>query len=802
MPLSASSSSSVAGTQDASPAAESTTTAIPTGLSTAEAQQRRVRFGPNVVGETLPSFRRLLLTKLWAPVPWLLEGAIALQILLGAYIEAAIIGLLLAFNIALSLAQEQRASAALSILRKRLEPTARVCRDGKWHRIPAAELVPDDAIELPIGSVSPADVRVTSGSVAADQSMLTGESALVDISVGATIYAGAIVKRGHAFGVVAATGTRTYFGRTVELVRIARAPSAEQHTVLATVRNLGAINGVVALAALGYALHLGFATAELLRLALTMLLASVPVALPATFTLSAALSALTLSRRGALLTSLSAVHEAAAMDVLCSDKTGTLTQNTAEIAEIVPMPGFTTEQILHLAALTCEPTGDEPLDAAILRAAALRDNIGVEDHMTRREPFDPDTKMSQACFHASDGGQMRVAKGALQAIERIANVAPDVRRKADDLASRGNRIIAVAVEAAATQAVLAGLIALSDPPREDAASLIASLRDLGVRTVMVTGDSAATATAIARDVGLRPEPGPHDDGFNGAALSGFDVFARVMPEDKYHLVQAFQVSGHVVGMCGDGVNDAPALRQAQVGIAVASASDAAKAAAAIVLTEPGLSGVVAAIIEGRKAFRRLLTYTLNMLVKKIEVVLLMAYGLIALHQPVITPMIMIILLVTNDFLTMSLTTDHVEPRREPQNWNMKQIVFTAAFFGGCKLVFSAGVVAVGAFGGQLPPHAVQTLAFLAIAFGNQSMIYVLRAQNHLWDSKPSRWLVFSSVVDTAIVCGLVLSGVLVTALPLPWVLGVGIAAAGFALFLDQVRSLARRVPGLGHRIAR
>ncbi|MDN7515893.1 HAD-IC family P-type ATPase [Burkholderia sp. AU45251] len=277
------------------------------------------------------------------------------------------------------------------------------------------------------------------------------------------------------------------------------------------------------------------------------------------------------------------------------------------------------------------------------------------------------------------------------------------------------------------------------------------------------------------------------------------MFARVLPEDKYHLVQAFQASGHVVGMCGDGVNDAPALRQAQVGIAVASASDAAKAAAAIVLAEPGPSGVVAASTEGRMAFRRLLTYTLNMLVKKIEVVLLIAYGLIARHQPVITSMIMIILLVTNDFLTMSLTTDHVEPQREPQNWNMKQIVFMAAFFGGCRLAFSAAIVAVGS---QLPPHAVQTLGFLAIAFGNQSMIHVLRAQSHLWDSKPSRWLVFSSVVDTTIVCGLVLSGVLVTALPLPWALGVGIAAAGFALVLDQVKILASRVPGFGHCIAR
>lgn len=771
--------------------------AAPPGLSSAEARSRKAEFGPNTVRETTPSFARVLLTKLWAPVPWLLEASIVLQLAIGAYMEAVVVTVLLAFNVVLSLIQEQRAATALSVLRKQLEPTARVRRDGRWIRIPAADLVPDDAIELPIGAVVPADVRVTNGFATVDQSMLTGESTLVDVPAGSMVHSGSIVKRGHALGIVTATGTRTYFGRTVELVRIAHAPSTEQHAVLAAVRNLGMINGAIALVALGYASHLGFSSGELLRLALTMLLATVPAALPATFTLSAALSALSLSRRGALSTRLSAVHEAAAMDVLCSDKTGTLTRNAAEVTEVAPQPGYTPEQLLDLAALTCEPAGDDPLDAAILRAAARRGGEPCPDRTVRRVPFDPDTKMSHAFVQNADGRPMHVVKGALQALERIMACSSDVRAKSDALARDGQRVIAVGVETAGGRRGLAGLIALSDPPRADAAPLIESLRTLGVRTIMVTGDSAATAAAIAHDIGLRPTPYPRDNGFDGAKLARFDVFARVMPEDKYRLVQALQGAGHVVGMCGDGVNDAPALRQAQVGIAVSNASDAAKAAAAIVLTEPGLSGLVAAVSEGRMAFRRLLTYTLNMLVKKIEIVLLLTVGLITLHRPLITPMIMIILLVTNDFLTMSLTTDRAEPAQVPQRWNMPRIVLAATLFGLGKLAFSACVIAFGAFEGHLAPSSILTLAFLAIAFGNQAMIYVLRSRKYVWSSMPSRWLLISSVVDVAIVCALALSGTLVTALPPRWIVGVAVAASGFALVVDQLKVLAGRGLNIG-----
>ncbi|HDR9483014.1 TPA: HAD-IC family P-type ATPase [Burkholderia aenigmatica] len=768
-----------------------------TGLSTTEARERANEFGPNTIHEQPTPYWRVLLPKFWAPVPWLLEVSIVLQIGVGAYVEAAVVGALLVFNAVLGIVQEHRAGVALAALKQRLEPTALVCRDGQWTRVSAADLVPGDAVQLALGGVVPADVRVTKGAVMADQSMLTGESVPVEVPLGGTVYAGSLVRRGQATGVVTATGARTYFGRTVELVRIAHAPSSEQHAVLAAVKGLGLVNGIIALVSVGYAYLLGFPGAELIRLALTALLATVPVALPATFTLSAALSALALSRRGALLTRLSAVHEAAAMDVLCSDKTGTLTQNALEVAEISPMPGFDRERLLCLAAMASSRSGDDPLDAAVQLAAASLIAERPDQEPTRFVPFDPETKIAEAYLSHDGHEPMRVVKGALQAVEQIADVAPGARAKSDELAHQGHRIIAVAVGAMGSSMHLAGLIALSDPPRTDSAELIGALKRLGVRTIMVTGDSAATASAIAGKVGLRSTPYPAAASYHHTDLQQFDVYARVLPEEKYRLVAELQDSGHVVGMCGDGANDAPALSQAQVGIAVSSATDAAKAAAAVVLTEPGLAGILSTIQEGRSAFRRLLAYALNMLVKKIEVVLLLAYGLVAVHRALLTPMMMVLLLVTNDFLTMSLTTDRARPAPAPSIWHMRRIVTAATIFGSCKLLFSGIIVTAGVLYIRLPISELQSLSFLAIAFGNQAVLYVLRERGHLWHSLPSRWLLLSSVIDITIVSVLVLSGTLMAALPLSLVGAVTMTAIGFALLLDQLKIPVEAVLRLG-----
>lgn len=768
------------------------------GLTQEQAAERLTQYGRNAIDETLPPYWRVVASKFWAPIPWLLEAAVVLQLLAGARLEAAVIAALLAFNVALSLVQERRAASALSALTQRLQPQARVKRDGRWEKMPAAGLVPGDLVDLSLGTVVPADARVVAGWGSLDQSALTGESEPADVRPGQRVYAGSTVRRGSMQAIVTATGVHTYFGRAAELVKVAHAPSAEQRAIFDAVRILALFNGVIATGALLFAYSVGMQLPMLLRVAITALLATVPVALPATFALSASISALALSRCGALLTRLSAVHEAASMDVLCSDKTGTLTENQMNVERVVPLADTTADEVLAYAALTCDETEADALDAAIVRADGQHARAGLGVTVERRVPFDPQSKLAEAWGRRSDGGVLHVVKGALQAVEAAKGALPPSqgRLAADELATQGYRVIAVAVGGGNTLRLI-GLIALSDPPRSDARALIGTLSGLGIRTVMVTGDSAPTASAVARKLGLRDAPCAVDGALDASGLSRCDVYARVLPEDKFRLVQLFQGAGRVVGMCGDGANDAPALRQAQVGIAVSSATDVAKAAAAIVLTEPGLAGIVATVDEGRRAHRRLLTYALNMLVKKVEVVMLLALGLVVGHVAWLTPTTMVILLVTNDFLTMSITTDRATPSPSPSVWNMKRIAIAAVAIGFAKLAFSATVVEYGAVRFGLPIAEQQTLAFVAIALGNQATLYVLREPRRLWRSWPGPWLAASSVVDIGTVALLSLAGIGMHALPYVLFGAVALGAAAFALILDQIKLPLMRAMAIG-----
>jgi len=761
------------------------------GLSAEEARRRLTEFGPNAVSEAAPPRWKTYLAKFWSPIAWLLEAAMIVELGLGKFVEAAVIAGLLLFNATLGFIQEGRAGAALAALKKRLAPTALARRDGEWVRLPAAELVPGDAIRLPLGAVVPADARLISGAVTVDQSILTGESVPVDANRGDTVYAGALVRRGQAIAEVMATGSRTYFGRAAELVRTARYTSTEQAAIFAATRNLAFVNASVAIGIVIYAYATAMSPHDLVPLGLTMLLATIPAALPATFTLSAAFGAQTLARHGVLLTRLAAVHEAAAMDVLCADKTGTLTLNELKVVDVIPLAGFDRAHVLALATLASSEADQDPIDAAV-RAAAESTPSNTTERLVRFVPFDPATKSSEAFVVDADGAEHRIIKGAFEIISRAAELPQGARSLVDSLASQGHRVIAVAFGSA--QALrLVGLIAISDPPREDSAQLIAELRDMGVRTIMVTGDSARTAAAIAHKIGIDGDVCSPEMLASEPAAQRYGIYARVVPELKFKLVQSLQRAGHVVGMCGDGVNDAPALRQAQTGIAVSSATDVAKAAAAMVLTEPGLAGIVFAVREGRIGFRRLLTYTFNMLTKKIEIVLFLAIGLVMTSQAVMTPVMMVLMLVTNDILAMSLTTDRANPSPLPSKWHMRNITAGAVALGICKLGFSTAILWFGKFRLGLGPEALQTFAFVTVLFGSQGLIYVLRERRHIWSSLPSKWVFASSALDIGIVAMLALSGTLVA--PLPWqlLLAIFVAVAAFALILDQIKQLVTAV---------
>jgi H+-transporting ATPase len=757
----------------------------PDGLASDEACRRLEKFGPNAMPDTSVHPFRMALAKFWAPVPWMLEAAIVLELVLGKYVEAAIIAGLLVFNAALGLFQESRAQATLAALKSRLALTASVRRDGAWKTVPAAELVPGDVVKLSLGGVVAADVHLTGGEVLLDQSMLTGESVPIEAGAGVQTYAGTLVRRGEAVAEVTATGTRTKFGHTAELVRTAHVVSSQQKAVLRVVRNLAAFNSVVIVILVAYAWFLKMPLAEIIPLVLTAVLASIPVALPATFTLAAALGARALAKLGVLPTRLSAVDEAGTTDVLCADKTGTLTQNALTVTTVYSLPSFDEAHVLALATLASADGGQDPVDAAI-RLAASSKCISDAPKLIEFAPFDPVKKMSEATIADSNGGTQRIVKGAFAAVAGLAQPSPTATATANELEGQGFRVLAVATGPQAGMK-LAGLIALSDPPRSDSAALVTELHGLGVRTVMVTGDAPATAAIVAHAVGLDGAvcpPGPIPDSVHPEQ---FAVFAGVLPEDKYKLVKAFQKGGHTVGMCGDGANDAPALRQAQIGIAVSTATDVAKSAAGMVLTKPGLAGIVAAVKEGRVTFERILTYTLNSIIKKIVTVLFLIVGLLMTGHAILTPLLMVIVMITGDFLSMSLTTDNVRPSPMPNTWRIGPLTISGVIMGICLLAFCTGVLSIGRFGMNLGPEALRTLAFVVLVFGSQATLYAIRQRRHLWGSRPSLWLAVSSLADILIASTLAIGGIAMTPLPVLVVVSTLAAAAAFAFVLDLVK---------------
>ena len=542
---------------------------------------------------------------------------------------------------------------------------------------------------------------------------------------------------------------------------------------------------------LAYAAILKMPVTEIIPLVLVAVLASIPVALPSMFTLAAALSARALARQGVLPTRLSALDEAATMDLLCADKTGTLTQNELAVAACRPMEGFDETQVLAFAALASAEGGMDPVDSAVRKAATKSDVMHGWTTLAFT-PFDPAVKRSEAQVVAPDGRQLVVTKGAFAVISGLApsSAAADIVKT---LESEGSRVLAIGV-GTLNDMKLAGVIALTDPPRPDSAPLIAQLRSLDVRTVMITGDSAGTAKVVAGAVGIEgqiyaatPIPATLD-------AKDYAIFAGVLPEDKYALVKALQKDGYVVGMCGDGANDAPALRQAQIGIAVSTATDVAKSAAGVVLTTPGLTGIVAAVEEGRRTYQRVLTYTLRSIVHKVVTVVFLFGGLVLTGRAILTPFLQIIMMVSGDFLSMSSSTDNVQPSPAPNVWNIGKLTLAGVLLGVCDLIFCLCVLATGRFVLDFDIATLRTLAVITLVFSGQAVFYVVRERRRMWASRPGRWLIVSSIVDLSTFSILALHGTFMAPLPGSVLLATLGAAVLLALLLDTAKvSLFKRL---------
>jgi H+-transporting ATPase len=761
--------------------------AIP-GLSSQEAAARLQKFGPNAIPEQKPHPIRAFLLKFWAPVPWMLEVTFILEMALHKPVESIIIALLLVGNAVLGFVQEGRAQAALEILRHRLEINARVMRDGKWLLVPARDLVPGDCIYLRMGDMVPADARLSSGYIQADQSALTGESAPIELAPGGDVRSGSVVKRGEAAAEVTATGAKSVFGKTAELVRGAKTVGHMEQIIFSIVKYLVIMDVTLVVVILIYAFAMGIAWFVILPFALILLVASVPVALPATFTLAQAAAWLEMADNDVLVTRLSAIQELASMQQLCCDKTGTLTLNELALEKVQGLNGSTASDVLAFAAQTCDAGTQDPIDIAILKQYQANPVASFHWRRAKLIPFDPATKRAEAELEM-DGKKARAIKGAPTTLVGLCHNTRDILKQADALAAAGNRVIGVAAQTDGELEMI-GLLSLRDPPRPESRDTIAKLQALGIRVRMVTGDGHTTAQAIATQLGIGSRSADRSAIENGQLEA--DVFAGVFPEDKIALVRQLQKQHIITGMTGDGVNDAPALKQAEVGIAVSSATDVARCAASLVLTKPGISHLTDAVNIGRKVYRRMLTYTTNKVTKTMQVALFLSLGLLITGSLVTTPRLILLLLFANDFVTMSLASDRVTPSPHPDRWNIRVLMGSSAVIAISWLLYCFAVFYVGRH--FMKPPATQTLVFLALVFSGLATVYLVRESRAFWKSRPGTFLLCATAGDVVVVSAMAVFGVLMAPVPITMVLGLLAATVVMLLVLDVVKKpLMRRL---------
>ena len=730
------------------------------GLSEEEARKRIEKYGYNEVREEKRNPVVEFLSRYWGPMPWLLELAIVLSVLLSHIIEAIIISALLTINVTIGFMHSRHAQKALEYLKKRLAVKVKVLRDDKWVLKDAGEIVPGDIIPVGLGDLVPADAKIVSGELSVDQSALTGESLPVNLKPSDIVYASSIVVRGEAKCIVVNTGASTYFGRTAELVKIARPKSHQEELVLNVMKYMLYLGvGALTVTAI-FAFFAGIDLLTIVTFAVVFLIGAVPVALPAVLTIVQAVGAMELAREGALVTRLSAVEDAASVDVLCLDKTGTITQNKLAVMSVIPISGFKEEEVVLTATLTSSEESKDPIDLAIINYANCM-GVRLENYkVTSFTPFDPSIKRAEAVVE-NNGVRFKVVKGAPQIVMELCKVGGVVKAEAEkvleETSRRGYRVLAVARSANndIDDLKFIGFLALADPIRSDSKALIEEIENLGIKPLMITGDNVVIAKEVAKQVGLgdrilsanefkemKPEEGVK-------ALENIDGLAEVYPEDKYQVVKSLQMRGHIVGMTGDGVNDAPALKQAELGIAVSNATDVAKAAASVVLTEPGLKQIVTTIKISRVTYQRMLTWVINKVTKTVQFIALLVIGFFWLRQLILGLLDMTLLVFANDFATMSIATDNAIYTSYPNKWNIRMVTLASLATGAFMVIGGLISMWVGVSYFNLYGRKLQTFTMLMLVFFSQFRILIVRERRYFWSSRPGKALTLS-VVGTAI----------------------------------------------------
>jgi len=778
----------------------------PDGLTDVEAKKRLARYGPNEIAEKKTNLVLKFLSYFWGPIPWMIEAAVILSAVADHWPDFFIILLLLVCNAVVGFWEERQAGNAIAALKKELAIQSKARRDGKWITPPARELVPGDVIRLRLGDIVPADARLLAGDeVAVDQSALTGESLPATHKPGDAVFSGSIMRRGEIDALVYATGTHTYFGRTAQLVGEAQSVSHFQTAVM----QIGNYLIILAVALVAIIIVVAICRREsiltTLQFALVLTVAAIPVAMPTVLSVTMAVGARLLAKKKAIVSRLVAIEELAGVDVLCSDKTGTLTQNKLTLGEAFTVDGIPGDQVILAGALASRAEDKDTIDLAVLG--------GVKDDKTLKSyqvihftPFDPVHKRTEATVKGADGKQFDVAKGAPQVILQMsanANEAKAAVEKAVNVfAGRGFRSLGVARADEKGKWRFLGVLPLSDPPRESAKATIVSARQMGVNVKMVTGDQIAIAREMSRQLGLgtnildasglgdsKKKETPQET----QLIEKADGFAQVFPEHKFHIVDILQQRGHIVGMTGDGVNDAPALKKADCGIAVSGATDAARAAASIVLLTDGLSVIIDAIKESRRIFQRMNSYAIYRIAETLRVLLFMTLAILVFRFYPLTAIMIVMLALLNDGAILSIAYDNVHYKDKPEAWNMRLVLGISTVLGVIGVVSAFGLFYLGERVFKLDRAHIQTLMYLKLSVAGHLTIFLTRTRGPFWSIKPAK-ILWIAVLGTQIIATLIaVYGLFMTPLGWGWATFVWGYALAWFLLNDRLKLLAYRI---------
>ncbi len=778
----------------------------PDGLSQAEAARRLAQYGPNEIAEHKTNALLKFLSYFWGPIPWMIEVAVILSGAVGHWPDFCIILVLLVANAVVGYTEERQAGNAIEALKNKLAVNARVRRDGEWTTPAARELVPGDVIRLRLGDIVPADARLLDGDeIAVDQSALTGESLPATCRSGDAVFSGSVIRRGEIGALVYATGTHTYFGKTAELVQDVHTVSHFQKAVL-KIGNYLIILAVALVAVIVLVSILrGDPILTTLQFALVLTVAAIPVAMPTVLSVTMAVGARLLAKKQAIVSKLVAIEELAGVDILCADKTGTLTQNSLTLGDPFSVADIAAADVILAGALASRAENDDPIDLAVL--GGLSDPKDLDGYtVTHFEPFDPVHKRTESTVTGTDGTTFKVSKGAPQVIlalvDDTAAIKPAVDTAVDDFAARGFRSLGVARAEGSGGWRFLGVLPLFDPPREDAASTIATAKEMGVSVKMVTGDAIAIAIETAAKVGLGTnildaaglgDVKKKETTAVAESIETADGFAQVFPEHKFHIVDVLQQRGHIVGMTGDGVNDAPALKKADCGIAVSAATDAARAAAAIVLLTPGLSVIIDAIKESRKIFQRMNSYAMYRIAETLRVLLFMTVAILVFDFYPVTAIMIVMLALLNDGAILSIAYDNVRYRMKPEAWNMRRTLSISTVLGVAGVVAAFGLFYLGERVFHLGRDQVQTLMYLKLSVAGHLTIFLTRTRGPFWSIRPARIMLLAVLGTQAIATLIAVYGLFMTPLGWGWAAFVWGYALAWFLVNDRIKLLAYRI---------